>query len=115
MPQLFDSSNKDHPMVPDSMLVGNMDKLTAYHPHSDDPRFVGLKNQTNQCLLRFIQFARCARELGEEDAHCKYQFYRAQCVCPGFALDDLMDERARGVSYLDQLPDRSLIHMRHPQ
>ena len=49
---MFDSSNKDHAMVPDSLLVGNMDKLTAYHPHSDDPRFQGLKNQTNQCLLR---------------------------------------------------------------
>lgn len=37
--------------------------------------------QSNHCILRFTVFARCARELGEEDTRCKYQYYRAQCAC----------------------------------
>lgn len=35
-------------------------------------RFLSLTNQMNHCTLRFTVFARCARELGEEDTRCKY-------------------------------------------
>ncbi len=29
------------------------------------------------------QFCRCARELGEEDPRCRYQYFRAECNCFG--------------------------------
>ncbi|CAE7772683.1 unnamed protein product [Symbiodinium sp. CCMP2456] len=76
----------------------------------DDPRFISLTNQSNNCILRFTVFARCARELGEEDTRCKYQYYRAQCACPESQLEDWMEHRARGSCHLDVLPDRSTVH-----
>eukprot|EP00445_Apocalathium_hangoei_P032431 CAMPEP_0203960244 /NCGR_PEP_ID=MMETSP0359-20131031/90991_1 /ASSEMBLY_ACC=CAM_ASM_000338 /TAXON_ID=268821 /ORGANISM="Scrippsiella Hangoei, Strain SHTV-5" /LENGTH=136 /DNA_ID=CAMNT_0050894489 /DNA_START=82 /DNA_END=489 /DNA_ORIENTATION=+ len=63
-----------------SFLSNNLDGVTANFPHMDDPRFMSLTNQMNHCLLRFTQFARCARELGEEDTRCKYQYYRASAA-----------------------------------
>ena len=47
--------------------AANLDAVNAAHPHMDDPRFISLTNQSNNCILRFTVFARCARELGEED------------------------------------------------
>mmetsp|Transcript_114688 Transcript_114688/g.180560 ORF Transcript_114688/g.180560 Transcript_114688/m.180560 type:complete len:104 (+) Transcript_114688:94-405(+) len=90
----------------------NMDAVTAEHPHMDDPRFLSLTNQMNNCLLRFTVFTRCARELGEEDVRCKYQYYRAQCCCPESQLEDWMEHRARGSCHMDVLPDRSTTHCR---
>ncbi|CAK9011808.1 unnamed protein product [Durusdinium trenchii] len=78
----------------------------------DDPRFLTLTNQSNNCILRFTVFARCARELGEEDTRCKYQYYRAQTACPESQLEDWMEHRARGSCHLDVLPDRSTMHVR---
>eukprot|EP00419_Tripos_fusus_P052974 CAMPEP_0172801182 /NCGR_PEP_ID=MMETSP1075-20121228/3021_1 /TAXON_ID=2916 /ORGANISM="Ceratium fusus, Strain PA161109" /LENGTH=108 /DNA_ID=CAMNT_0013639179 /DNA_START=75 /DNA_END=402 /DNA_ORIENTATION=+ len=49
------------------MQSSSLDHVTAEHPHMDDPRFLSLTNQMNHCILRFQVFARCARELGEED------------------------------------------------
>mmetsp|Transcript_32679 Transcript_32679/g.44399 ORF Transcript_32679/g.44399 Transcript_32679/m.44399 type:complete len:105 (-) Transcript_32679:14-328(-) len=89
-----------------------LDHVTAENPHMDDPRFLSLTNQMNHCLLRFTVFARCARELGEEDTRCKYQYYRAQCCCPESQLEDWMEHRARGSCHLDVLPDRSTMHCR---
>mmetsp|Transcript_42975 Transcript_42975/g.134262 ORF Transcript_42975/g.134262 Transcript_42975/m.134262 type:complete len:96 (+) Transcript_42975:3-290(+) len=63
-------------------------------------------------LLRFTVFTRCARELGEEDTRCKYQYFRAQCACPESQLEDWMEHRARGSCHLDVLPDRSTMHCR---
>ena len=63
--------------------------------HMDDPRFLSLTNQMNHCTLRFYQFTRCARELGEEETRCKYQYYRAQCACTESQLEDWMEHRAR--------------------
>eukprot|EP00408_Alexandrium_pacificum_P015342 CAMPEP_0171195712 /NCGR_PEP_ID=MMETSP0790-20130122/21533_1 /TAXON_ID=2925 /ORGANISM="Alexandrium catenella, Strain OF101" /LENGTH=120 /DNA_ID=CAMNT_0011660923 /DNA_START=82 /DNA_END=445 /DNA_ORIENTATION=- len=71
-----------------------LDFVTAEHPHMDDPRFLSLTNQMNHCLLRFNVFTRCARELGEEDTRCKYQYFRAQCTCPESQLEDWMEHRA---------------------
>mmetsp|Transcript_42692 Transcript_42692/g.97925 ORF Transcript_42692/g.97925 Transcript_42692/m.97925 type:complete len:105 (-) Transcript_42692:83-397(-) len=88
------------------------DGLTANFPHMDDPRFLSLSNKMNECYLRFFQFTRCARELGEEDVRCKYQYYRAQCSCPESHLEDWMEHRARGSCHMDVLPDRSSMHMR---
>ena len=90
----------------------SMDHVNAAHPHADDPRFVSATNQFPHCWLRFQVFARCARELGEDDTRCKYQYYRTQCVCPETTLEDYMEHRARGTCHLDQLPDRDLVHMR---
>mmetsp|Transcript_62598 Transcript_62598/g.174950 ORF Transcript_62598/g.174950 Transcript_62598/m.174950 type:complete len:104 (+) Transcript_62598:58-369(+) len=93
-------------------LSGNFDEVTAKYPHMDDPRFLSLTNQMNHCTLRFTVFARCARELGEEDTRCKFQYYRAQCACPEWQLEDWMEHRARGTCHLDVLPDRSTVHAR---
>ncbi|CAE7928467.1 unnamed protein product [Symbiodinium sp. KB8] len=90
--------------------AANLDAVNAAHPHMDDPRFISLTNQSNNCILRFTVFARCARELGEEDTRCKYQYYRAQCACPESQLEDWMEHRARGSCHLDVLPDRSTVH-----
>merc|ERR1712139_158079 len=87
-------------------LGNNLDAVQAHFPHMDDPRFLSITNQMNNCLLRFAQFARCARELGEEDTRCKYQYYRAQCCCPESALEDWMEHRARGSCHMDVMPDR---------
>merc|ERR1711865_981981 len=65
-----------------AMMSNNLDAVTAAHPHMDDPRFLAITNQMNHCLLRFHVFTRCARELGEENTRCKFQYYRAQCACP---------------------------------
>merc|ERR1712118_570052 len=35
----------------------HMDAVTAEHPHMDDPRFLSITNQMNNCLLRFTAFA----------------------------------------------------------
>merc|ERR1711948_232861 len=78
----------------------------------DDPRFLSLTNQMNNCLLRFTMFTRCARELGEEDVRCKYQYYRAQCNCHESFLEDWMEHRARGSCHMDVLPDRSTVNCR---
>eukprot|EP00927_Polykrikos_kofoidii_P070201 TRINITY_DN661_c0_g1_i1.p1 TRINITY_DN661_c0_g1~~TRINITY_DN661_c0_g1_i1.p1 ORF type:complete len:103 (+),score=5.85 TRINITY_DN661_c0_g1_i1:64-372(+) len=93
-------------------MTNNMDAITAHYPHMDDPRFMSLMNQMNHCLLRFWQFTRCSRELGEEDTRCKYQYYRAQCTCPEWQLEDWMEHRARGSCHMDVLPDRSTVHVR---
>ncbi|CAJ1392860.1 unnamed protein product [Effrenium voratum] len=68
--------------------------------------------KSNNCILRFTVFTRCARELGEEDTRCKYQYYRAQCTCPESQLEDWMEHRARGSCHLDVLPDRSTVHVK---
>merc|ERR1711953_511686 len=95
-----------------TILSSNLDAIQAHYPHMDDPRFLSITNQMNNCLLRFTVFARCARELGEEDTRCKYQYYRAQCACPESALEDWMKHRARGSCHMDVLPDRSTVHCR---
>merc|ERR1719231_2168657 len=77
--------------------------VTAYFPNTDDPRFANTQNQYPNCMLRFTVFARCARELGEDDTRCKYQYYRAQCACPETVMEDWMEHRARGTCHLDQL------------
>ncbi|CAD7948557.1 unnamed protein product [Amoebophrya sp. A25] len=59
------------------------DYMTAYFPYSDDPRSASQKNHWGACLLRFQQFCRCARELGEEHPRCRYQYFRAECNCYG--------------------------------
>mmetsp|Transcript_43865 Transcript_43865/g.87011 ORF Transcript_43865/g.87011 Transcript_43865/m.87011 type:complete len:107 (+) Transcript_43865:82-402(+) len=94
------------------MQSSSLDHVTAEHPHMDDPRFLSLTNQMNHCILRFQVFARCARELGEEDTRCKYQYFRAQCACHESFLEDWMEHRARGSCHLDVLPDRSTINCR---
>mmetsp|Transcript_23203 Transcript_23203/g.43615 ORF Transcript_23203/g.43615 Transcript_23203/m.43615 type:complete len:104 (-) Transcript_23203:59-370(-) len=99
------SNNKER-----AFHAANLDAINAAHPHMDDPRFLSLTNQSNHCTLRFTVFARCARELGEEDTRCKYQYYRAQCACPESQLEDWMEHRARGSCHLDVLPDRSTVH-----
>merc|ERR1711904_436257 len=93
-------------------LASNLDSVTMDHPHMDDPRFLSITNQMNNCLLRFTVFARCARELGEEDTRCKYQYFRAQCACPESHLEDWMEHRARGSCHMDVMPDRSTVHCR---
>eukprot|EP00403_Amphidinium_massartii_P024638 CAMPEP_0178404748 /NCGR_PEP_ID=MMETSP0689_2-20121128/18047_1 /TAXON_ID=160604 /ORGANISM="Amphidinium massartii, Strain CS-259" /LENGTH=103 /DNA_ID=CAMNT_0020025749 /DNA_START=38 /DNA_END=346 /DNA_ORIENTATION=- len=93
-------------------LAKDWDQLTAAHPHMDDPRFMQMMNHMNNCYLRFYQFTRCARELGEENTRCKYQYYRAQCSCPEAFLEDWMEHRARGSCHMDILPDRSTLNMR---
>ena len=98
--------------VSDKAVVGNIDGLTAEHPHCDDPRFLPQKNVMPLCMLRFTQFCRCARELGEEDPRCKYQFFRAQANCTQSQIDDWMEHRARGTCEFDLLPDRSTEHIR---
>ncbi|KAF4671852.1 hypothetical protein FOL47_001147 [Perkinsus chesapeaki] len=90
----------------DALFVGTLDRLTAEHPHTDDPRFAFMSNQWNNCELRFTQFCRCTRELGEDDPRCKYQYYRAQTVCHEFLLEDWMEHRHRGTCDLDIMPDR---------
>eukprot|EP00437_Effrenium_voratum_P024349 CAMPEP_0181412308 /NCGR_PEP_ID=MMETSP1110-20121109/8352_1 /TAXON_ID=174948 /ORGANISM="Symbiodinium sp., Strain CCMP421" /LENGTH=103 /DNA_ID=CAMNT_0023535011 /DNA_START=82 /DNA_END=393 /DNA_ORIENTATION=+ len=92
--------------------AGHLDNVNAAHPHMDDPRFLTITNQSNNCILRFTVFTRCARELGEEDTRCKYQYYRAQCTCPESQLEDWMEHRARGSCHLDVLPDRSTVHVK---
>mmetsp|Transcript_44489 Transcript_44489/g.129371 ORF Transcript_44489/g.129371 Transcript_44489/m.129371 type:complete len:104 (-) Transcript_44489:57-368(-) len=92
--------------------TNNLDAVTAKYPHMDDPRFMSLSNQFNHCILRFTVFTRCARELGEEDTRCKYQYYRAQTACHEWQLEDWMEHRARGSCHLDVLPDRSTVHCR---
>eukprot|EP00812_Abedinium_dasypus_P012460 NODE_5976_length_539_cov_335.047521.p1 GENE.NODE_5976_length_539_cov_335.047521~~NODE_5976_length_539_cov_335.047521.p1 ORF type:complete len:104 (-),score=29.03 NODE_5976_length_539_cov_335.047521:128-439(-) len=93
-------------------LGNNFDAVNAAHPHMDDPRFLSLMNQMTPCLLRFVQFTRCARELGEENTRCKYQYYRAQCTCVESQLEDWMEQRTRGTCFMDVLPDRSTVHCR---
>ncbi|CAD7965349.1 unnamed protein product [Amoebophrya sp. A120] len=83
------------------------DYVTAYFPYSDDPRTMSQKNHVNSCLIRFSQFCRCARELGEEDPRCRYQYFRAECNCFGADLDLFMRKRKEGNCNVDILPDRS--------
>lgn len=91
----------------------NMETVTAYYPKIDDPRFASLQNQWTHCQLRFQQFCRCARELGEDNVRCKYAYYRVQNVCHEFILSDWMEHRARGThNWGDQLPDRADVHGR---
>jgi cytochrome c oxidase subunit 6b len=99
-------------VVTDKQVIGTIDGLTAEHPHCDDPRFLPQRNQFSHCMLRFTQFCRCARELGEEDVRCKYQFYRAQASCVQSQLDEWMEHRARGTCEFDLLPDRQTEHIR---
>jgi len=85
----------------------NMETCTAYYPQIDDPRFF-LMNQISHCWLRYQQFCRCARELGEDNVRCKYQYYRAQNVCTESYLEEAMEHRAKGIGGPhDRLPDRS--------
>lgn len=92
--------------------VSNIDAVTSNNPHCDDPRFMAISNQMNNCILRFVQFCRCARELGEEDTRCKYQYFRAQCTCTESHLEEWMEHRARGSCHFDVLPDRSTLYGR---
>merc|ERR1719421_1195567 len=99
----------DHRTEQEAGLFGqHYDACTAANPHNDDPRFMSLQNQTNHCILRFVQFTRCARELGEEEVRCKYQYYRAQCCCPEATLEEWMEHRARGSCHLDGMHDEHL-------
>lgn len=91
---------------------GGFDAVTAYFPYSDDPRFAHKQDQMHTCYLRFMIFNRCARELGEDNARCKYQFFRAQTACFENQLEDWMEHRARGTSQFDQMPDRDARHLR---
>ena len=97
---------------PDALLIGRLDKITAEHPHTDDPRFIAAKNYLPACMTIFTQFCRCARELGESNERCKYMFYRAQSSCVQSQLDDWMEHRARGTCEFDLLPDRQTDHIR---
>ena len=56
-------------------------------------RFVSATNQFPHCWLRFQVFARCARELGEDDTRCKYQSRRPRGFSPAlrFAASLSMD------------------------
>ena len=42
----------------------------------------------------------------------RFQYYRAQCVCPETDLENWMEHRARGTCHLDILPDRDVTHCR---
>ena len=60
--------------------AGHLDNVNAAHPHMDDPRFLTITNQSNNCILRFTVFTRCARELGEE-ASLASGSNRSETVC----------------------------------
>ena len=92
----------------DIKLLGNIDAVVAMNPHGDDPRFLSSRNLLPNCFLRFTQFCRCARELGEENVRCKYYFHLAQSACTQSHIDEWMEHRARGTSEFDLLPDRNL-------
>jgi len=88
------------------------DSITAVYPFVDDPRFF-LTNQNTHCIMRFQKFCRCARELGEDDPRCKYQYFRAQTTCHEYILEDWMEHRQRGTqNWGDRLPDRQDWHAR---
>eukprot|EP00397_Hematodinium_sp_SG-2012_P018573 GEMP01019034.1.p3 GENE.GEMP01019034.1~~GEMP01019034.1.p3 ORF type:complete len:103 (+),score=19.92 GEMP01019034.1:179-487(+) len=93
-------------------LISHPDAITAYYPYVDDPRFLSLQNQFNHCVMRFQIFCRCARELGEDDPRCKYQFFRAQTNCHEYILEDWMEHRQRGTCLEDRMPDRRDQHCR---
>ena len=90
---------------------GGLDAVTAYFPRNDDPRFMHLSDQMQHCHFRFSMFCRCARELGEDDTRCKYQFFRAQNTCHENKLETWMELRAKGACNHDILPDREARHL----
>lgn len=93
------------------MFQRNIEELTAQNPHAEDPRLLQA-NQGNACALRYTMFCRCAKELGEENARCKYQYYRAQIACTAEQMDDWNEHRSRGSCMFDVLPERSTKHLR---
>ncbi|CAG9480657.1 cytochrome c oxidase subunit 6B, putative [Plasmodium vivax] len=92
-------------------LMKNYDELTAHNPHSSDPRFLQM-NQFNHCAYRYTMFCRCARELGEDNPRCRFQYYRAQIACTAEQLEDWDDHRQKGTCAMDVLPDRLTAHLR---
>ncbi len=96
----------------DWSMVGNANKLTAEYPHTDDPRFISVKNVFPACMTVFTDFCRCARELGEDNVRCKYTFYRVQASCIQSWIDEQMEHRARGTCEFDLMPDRQTDHIR---
>lgn len=92
-------------------FIKDYNELTAQNPHGSDPRFLQI-NQFNHCAYRYTLFCRCARELGEDDARCKFQYYRAQIACTAEQLDDWDEHRRSGTCVMDTLPDRLTSHLR---
>jgi len=92
----------------DLKVLGNIDSVVSNNPHSEDPRFLSSRNMLPNCFLRFTQFCRCARELGDENVRCKYYFHLAQSACIQAHLDEWMEHRARGTSEFDLMPDRTM-------
>ncbi|CAA9987554.1 cytochrome c oxidase subunit 6B, putative [Plasmodium knowlesi strain H] len=95
----------------DPKLMKKYDELTSNNPHSSDPRFLQM-NQFNHCAYRYTMFCRCARELGEDNPRCKFQYYRAQIACTAEQLEDWNDHREKGTCVMDVLPDRLTAHLR---
>ncbi|XP_026190052.1 uncharacterized protein LOC34624177 [Cyclospora cayetanensis] len=93
------------------MFQRNIEELTAQNPHAEDPRLLQA-NQGSACALRYAMFSRCAKELGEENARCKYQYYRAQIACTAEQIDDWNEHRSRGTCMFDVMPERSTKHLR---
>eukprot|EP01066_Platyproteum_vivax_P008521 Platyproteum_vivax@DN3587_c0_g1_i1.p1 len=73
----------------------SIDSITIENPHSDDPRYLNMM-QERHCDLRYIVYCRCVRELGEDNPRCKYQYYRAQIICPLEKLDEYDEHRKIG-------------------
>ncbi|SCQ16267.1 cytochrome c oxidase subunit 6B, putative [Plasmodium ovale] len=92
-------------------FIKNYDELTSQNPHASDPRFLQV-NQFNHCAYRYTLFCRCARELGEDNPRCKFQYYRAQIACTAEQLEDWDDHRQKGTCVMDVLPDRLTAHLR---
>ncbi|CRG96827.1 cytochrome c oxidase subunit 6B, putative [Plasmodium gallinaceum] len=92
-------------------FIKNYDELTSQNPHASDPRFLQI-NQHNHCVYRYTLFCRCARELGEDDPRCKFQYYRAQIACTAEQLEEWDDHRQKGTCVMDTLPDRLTAHLR---
>ncbi|CDJ46860.1 hypothetical protein, conserved [Eimeria brunetti] len=93
------------------MYQRNIEELTAQNPHAQDPRLLQA-NQGSNCALRYTMFCRCARELGEENPRCKYQYYRAQIACTAEQMDEWNEHRSRGTCVFDMMPERSTKHLR---
>ncbi|PFH32517.1 hypothetical protein BESB_018350 [Besnoitia besnoiti] len=88
----------------------SIEELTAQNPHTDDPRCMQI-NQMNNCSMRYAMFARCCKELGDDNTRCKYQFYRAQVACPIEQIEIWEDHRQKGSCHFDLLPEFSTRHM----
>lgn len=110
----------------DALFVGTLDRLTAEHPHTDDPRFAFQSNQWNNCevcqlrlhishinlsfvshsfAVALVSSARTTQDASKPLNRpsvlihaflLRYQYYRAQTVCHEFLLEDWMEHRHRG-------------------